>query len=214
MSSAKERLEKARGNSFLVGLAAGASTPKQLDKAVENLRELGIKLTEEERKEAREIALKKRDDKKTFKAILSEVLKKEKIKESKMTLKDLADLTEEQRKAVEIVKGLPKKIRKKALRVRLEEESLEKCGDGYCGVNPRTKKIWRTLCWSAGLIAGGMVISVGFIFLFPGHGFYIALTIYGIGLWIWLGISSDIIYPCPSRITKKYCQYYKESNKK
>ena len=105
MSSAKERLEKARGNSFLVGLAAGARTPKQLDKAVENLREQSIELTEEERKQAREIAKKKRDDKKTFKAILSEVLEKERFKESKMTK---TRLTEKQREILEVLRSLPK----------------------------------------------------------------------------------------------------------
>lgn len=102
MSSAKERLEKAKENSFLVGLAAGARTPKQLDKAVENLREQGVELTEEERKEAREIAKKKRDDKKTFKAILSKVLEKARKTESKMTLKERLEKFKREGQFVEV----------------------------------------------------------------------------------------------------------------
>ncbi len=89
MNSTKERLAKAKENPFLVGLAAGAKSPNDLsERVIKDLKERGIELTEEEGKIAREVAKTKRDRKKIFKAIFSEVLERERLKEFKMTLKE------------------------------------------------------------------------------------------------------------------------------
>lgn len=91
-SSTEERLVKAWRNSLLAGMATIAKSPTQLDEAIKelnkSLKELGIELTDEERKEARDIAIQERDKLEEFLASLAKVLEKERIKEFKME-KDL-----------------------------------------------------------------------------------------------------------------------------
>lgn len=86
MNSTKERLAKAERNPLLVGIATAAKSPTQLDKIVGDLREQGIEFTEEERKQAREIAKKKKYNLENFKAIFSKLKKVR--KRFKMTLKE------------------------------------------------------------------------------------------------------------------------------
>lgn len=103
MSSRKERLEKAKKDSFLVGLAVGARLPSQVPKAIENLRAIGIEFTNEDEKIAKVVAQLKRDDPKSFKAIFGKMLER---KESKMDKKEV--LNREQ--ALEKIRELRKKF--------------------------------------------------------------------------------------------------------